>query len=684
MAAVLVIGIYWNGLQGPFVLDDYSNILRVPGMAVQELSAAALRDAVYTYRSPYLDRPLARLSLALNHYLAGGFEVLHFKLTNVAIHLLSALVIWLLGARLLVRHAVRNHWPDGEFAGRSWWHWAAFLCAVLWAVHPLHVSTVLYIVQRMTSLSALFVLLGAYLFVVGRERIEAGRPGGWALIWGGVAGGAGLGALCKENAVLLPFLVALIEWTFFDRERLAPGARRALRVFYAVAVLVPAAVALGALALKWDAFAEGFRYRPYSMAERLLTQGRGLWFYLSLLAVPGLRRYGIHHDDFAVSHGLFDPWTTALALAAWLVVIVLATVGLRRRSLLGFAVFWYLIGHSIESSVLNLEMLFEHRNYLPSVGPVIAFVGLLLAALASALRRPRAAAIVGVVLVVTFSGVTFARANTWESQYLMAYFGVRNHPQSPRYRRAYAAVLYTEKNASDEVFFEQLQIAARLQPQDLSALYDMAGVVDRRLLARGEPPAWNVPRDAGRRAVAVLSTPLSDDIDRLSSLARAIDREIRRRARDEVLTADAIELGQQLQACVGSADPHCSRMLAAGAPWLELIVDSPRLLVRSRGISALSLARVLAYTGDVDGAIEALHRAQAIMPDAVDFRFHEATLMLTLGRFDEADAALDQAAARIHPGAFGVEALSYLREQVRAAREQRAPAAAGPGRADGS
>jgi hypothetical protein len=108
-----VFGVYAPGLKGPFVFDDYPNIVDNPLVAVDALDAANLRDAAFSLRNgPYPHRGLARLSFALNYYFAGGrFDAFAFKLTNVVIHVVNGLLVYrrgtpVIGAGGLERDAV--------------------------------------------------------------------------------------------------------------------------------------------------------------------------------------------------------------------------------------------------------------------------------------------------------------------------------------------------------------------------------------------------------------------------------------------------------------------------------------------------------------------------------------------------------------------------------------------------
>ena len=125
----------------------------------------------------------------------------------------------------------------------------------------------------------------------------------------------------------------------------------------------------------------GYDLRSFTLFERLLTEGRVLWFYLGLIVFPQLEHLGLYHDDIAISTGLFTPWTTLPALVglAWLAFLSWWTR--TRAPLVSFGIAWFLIGHAMESTVLPLEIAHEHRNYLPLLGILLAAAWVLLRAL---------------------------------------------------------------------------------------------------------------------------------------------------------------------------------------------------------------------------------------------------------------------------------------------------------------
>ena len=127
-----------------------------------------------------------------------------------------------------------------------------------------------------------------------------------------------------------------------------------------------------------EAISAGYAGREFSLEERLLTQGRLLWRYLAWILLPNITDMGFQHDDIPISTGLFQPLTTLLSLIAWVVLLALSFVLRRRYPLLLLYVLFFLVGHSMESTILPLEMVYEHRNYLPSMPVCLLLASILI------------------------------------------------------------------------------------------------------------------------------------------------------------------------------------------------------------------------------------------------------------------------------------------------------------------
>jgi protein O-mannosyl-transferase len=409
-AAVLV---YWPGLSGGFAFDDYHVIVNNEHLGALNHGVSGALDAAFSTATGPLKRPLSLLTFALNHAV-DGLVPLGFKVTNLALHCLNAgLLLFLLRAILGRLSGIRA----GD-AGRLAW-----LIALLWAVHPINLTSVLYVVQRMTLLASTFMLLGMWVYFRIRVRQTSGRDvtvATWLalmLCWV-------LGLAAKETAVLLPFFLLTIELSAFGFAGLPP-VRAAWRGIAGGLILV----SLGVAYMNANTLFPAYFGREFTAAERLLTESRVLMLYLQMILTPDLSLFALFHDDVPLSKSLLDPISTLPS-----VCVVLVAVGCtfaRRPLWLAFGCAWFISGHLLESSLVPLELVHEHRNYLASVGPLSALVigaQLILKRVPDARLRylPMALFIVCVAIV------TALRAVDWDDPWRQMSVDIRHHPESAR------------------------------------------------------------------------------------------------------------------------------------------------------------------------------------------------------------------------------------------------------------
>lgn len=402
--------VYWPGLAGEFVFDDYGSIVSSQALRLFDGSWAGLVDASTAGVASPLGRPLSQASFAANLYFTGD-SPFYFKLVNLLIHLANGLLAYLL---------VRQLWPRLLGDGRD--RLAAFWTAAVWLLHPINLTPVLYAVQRMTSLAAFFTLAALCLYLHGRQASGLKR---WAAISASLLVCWPAGILAKETALLLPLFILLCEW-------LALSAFRSLtpRVFRIGLALLFVAAA-GIMAAAWPLVEKTYLIRDFGPGERLLTEARVLWLYVVQMLLPWPDLFSLHHDDIAISRGFFDPPLTAAAVLAWLSLFVVALQQRGRRPWLAFAVLWFLAGHALESGILGLEIAYEHRNYLPSFGIFLGLAAWLLPAAAGSFGRlPRLAFAFAFAF---FCGlVTGLRADQWGDEYVRTQIEANTHPTSAR------------------------------------------------------------------------------------------------------------------------------------------------------------------------------------------------------------------------------------------------------------
>lgn len=416
LAGILVL---LPGSGGPFLLDDFANIAHASAFQVENWDWEAIKRAVLTNNSGPLGRPVSTLSFVLNAA-TFGIDPLSLKLTNIFLHAITAVLAALVVLRLF-------RLTSSSLASARL---MAVLVGLAWSVHPIALTSTLYVVQRMNLLAALFTLAALLAYMQGRrwlfsERIRAGL---WfafaALLWL-------LGVLSKENALLLPLFIVLLEWLIYRFQDDTGNANVNWRRFVLLTTAAGFAVLVFFIVSNWGRWAAGYETRGFSLVERLLTESRVLWQYIGMVLAPSHERLGLFLDDIQLSKGLFAPLSTFFALCGLAGLVAIAISARKKLPLLSFGLLFFLAGHLMESTIFPLEIAFEHRNYLPAIG--------LLLALAATLQV--AAARLEVPLVAWFPLLAFCaflaifatiRSIHWGDQYLLVQLEAQHHPQSAR------------------------------------------------------------------------------------------------------------------------------------------------------------------------------------------------------------------------------------------------------------
>ncbi|OGS92181.1 MAG: hypothetical protein A2Z95_00775 [Gallionellales bacterium GWA2_60_18] len=490
---------YLPGLTGHFIFDDGVNIRLNPALRIDSLDISSLWQAASSGTAGPLKRPISTVSFALDYYFS-GMDAYSFKLTNLAIHLVNGVLVFLL-ARLLLNLHLRIRGAADENAAA----WIALAVAALWLLHPFNLTGVLYVVQRMTSLAALFTLAGLALYLYGRRSLLDGNRSGFFAIGAALFVFTPLAALCKESGLLLPLLIlvteaTLLRWSAPDRKT-----RRMLAALVGLSVAIPLLLGVLYVLNKSGPVLGGYAWRDFSLTERLMTEARVLWFYLRMTVLPSMSGMGLHHDDILISRSLFSPWTTLPAIAGLLLLAAGAFVLRNKHPMLAFGIAFFFAGHAMESTIFPLEIAFEHRNYLPMFGILLplAYYTLNPRLHPSSVRGRRVAFL---MLVVLFAGLTASRAQQWGDALQMRMLEVERHPRSVRANTDLAA-LYdhlpptSQEDAIDlynKALFHYRQ-AADNAPSRIDGLIGMLAVnAERRL-----PPDETLLKELERRLATV-------------------------------------------------------------------------------------------------------------------------------------------------------------------------------------
>jgi hypothetical protein len=597
--------VYFPGLKGDFVFDDEPNILLNEAIKWKTLSFENLERVFLMPGGGFLGRPVSMLTFALNYY-SSGPDPFNFKLANVFIHLANGLGIFLL-TRLILLACGRSLRHPG-LTDRDI-HWIALGTAAIWLLHPLNVTSVLFVVQRMTSLATLFLVGAAIGYAWGRLRMLDGRRG-MPIIVGSSAAFLPLALLSKEIGALGPLYLFLLESIVFRFAASSAAESRRIWAFFAFVLFLPAILVAGYLAIHPEWITGGYRFRDFTLAERLMTEARVVWFYLRLAILPDISSFGLFHDDIAISRGLAEPISTLTSLTG-LGALIAGAIALRRRApMLSLGILWFLLGHSLESTVFPLEIAYEHRNYLPMYGLVLTATYYLMAPRSS--RQSHGIRIILLCMAVSVLGmITATRSVQFGNELLRSLMEVEHHPNSPRanYQAGRAMLAYVSADmlrddpnwTRAKHYFER---SAELGPNTKEGLLGLM-YLSRRA---GKPVEQQWYDEMARR---LETTPFAPgDSSLVLSLAKGV-------------SSNSIDL-----------PPQTGRRIFSAA------LNNPTLEGGARAV-VLAAYRDYCYSiGDRAAALEMAYLATLANPASIPLRIDYAALLVAAGKKNEASQQL--------------------------------------------
>lgn len=546
--------LYAAGLGGIFFIDDAPNL---DGMVQRGVSAW---DFIFGGSAGPLGRPVALLTFWWQRH-AYPSSTTPFLVVNIAIHLANVLLLAWAVQRL--QRLAPQHLGDHP--------WLAFSVGLVWGLMPILASASLMVVQRMTTLSAGFVLLGLHAYLWACCSVQQQRVHRTLCALALLAVCTALSALSKENGALLPLLLLVLHYTVLRAQPLpASVARWALLL----ALWLPALLLLGYIASRLPTIAQSYRWRAFTLDERLASQAVVLWEYLRVAWMPVWSDLSPFRDDYPVRS--FSDTVVQVALAAWgLVLLAGGWLWRTGRPWLAFAVGWFLAGHVLESSVFALFLYFEHRNYVPLMGPVLAAVVLFYRLPLRGWLRP----LLGGAYVVFLALVLWQTASTWGQRQLLAW--AQLHPDSPRALQMLAGA-YMQAGKVPQVL-QMYATALERQPFQVSvALQGLRAACYMRDDGQSISQWWPRARDSAATGI----------FSHLSLLS--------------------LQATQRLQAhggCAGLEPAHMLSVLAA-------LESNPVYGRRNDRIQIYQLrAKLLAHTGDNVAAIEQLQQALQLRSD---------------------------------------------------------------------
>lgn len=346
---ILLVIIYGNSFRGEWHFDDIDNIVHNVNAHLKSLSWPDIKQTLY-FRG-HLSRPVSRLSFGLNYYI-GGLNVFGYHIVNLIIHYVTAVFLFLFIYNTLKLPILKQHFQGGSS------YPIALLSTLLWAVNPVQVLAVSYIVQRMAGMAGMFYIMAMYFYLKARTAHRSMNLFLFSLLTF-LTTLLAMGS--KENAAMIPFSLFIYDLILLQ----GASRKNIIKNIKVIILLIVLIVAFTSFYINFSSILSGYNTRTFSLSERLLTEPRVVVFYIFLLLYPIGSHLTLLHD-IEISSSLLHPWTTLPAILTILLFITYAICSARKRPLLSFCIIFFFLNHIIESSFIPLEIMYEHRNYIPS------------------------------------------------------------------------------------------------------------------------------------------------------------------------------------------------------------------------------------------------------------------------------------------------------------------------------
>ena len=431
----LTVLVYSPGLKGGFIFDDLPNLGQMNQYGDMH-HWDNIQKFVSSGTSGPTGRPVSLLTFVpqADEWLAGN--AFPFKVVNLIIHLLCGVLLYWVTQLLLRAYGEVN---QKKIA------WVALLTAGFWLLHPLMLSTTLYVIQRMAQLPLLFSLLAIIGYFKGRALLAVCPLKAYFIMTLSIGLGTILATFSKENGALLPLLILVIEFCNPNKNH------KPMWQWRVVCLWLPSLAIVALLARTIDFSSDPWPNRNFNQIERLLTEGRIVVDYLAQLVIPRIEGYGFFQDGFLVSKDWLSPPTTLFSILFLLALLIGSLLIRKKYPLITLAILFFFAAHLMESTFIGLELYFEHRNYIAAIFLFLPLATGLYAL--SEMIKPSVVIFISVLLLAFVAAMTWQRAILWSDTTRLQLFWAQNSPNSARGRDFIARKLIDNQQYREAMHF---------------------------------------------------------------------------------------------------------------------------------------------------------------------------------------------------------------------------------------
>ena len=488
--------IYSNTLHSPFIFDDIANIRENPFIRIKDFSFSSVKNLIYSLNG---QRPVPIFSFAVNYFF-GQYNTFGYHIVNILIHIANGILLFFITDLLL---SVKGC-PENIYSRK----WISLTSTALWLFNPVQVFSVTYIVQRMNSLAALFSLTAVILFLKLRllykaegssadnndretEDKDRGKLKVKSVLYtAAIIISFLLAVASKQNTIILPLLLFIIEIHFFSAgpgtfiKSLFSTRKRAAVTFISAVVMIT----LFGFIFFANTYGSPLHFlknmykgHSFTLTERLHTQARMLIYYISLIFYPSPSRLTLL-VEVQKSLSLVKPVST---LFSYLTLTALLTAGIfaykKNLRILSFAVFWFFTAHLIESTVLPLELVYIHRNYIPSmfIFLPISLFAFKLSESGSLNKVKLFTRLLLLAVVICYAVFTYQYNRIWKSSVEFWRDNAEKSPHLERVQANYGTALFEsdQPDEAEKAYLEAIKINSKnyITYFNLARIYDETG-----------------------------------------------------------------------------------------------------------------------------------------------------------------------------------------------------------------